>query len=126
MTMQRNINVEDLTEPLTLATDTYLSREYAAAEAERLWPRVWQHVGRVEEIPNAGDYFTYDIVDDSILVVRSDDGVIKAYHNVCSHRGRQLVDVPEGSHSAQGRRKLFVCGYHGWRYDLDGKCQRIL
>src|SRR5581483_4168129 len=47
---------------------------------------------------------------------------IRAYHNVCSHRGRRLVDAPPGGHSAQGSRKLFVCGFHGWRYDLNGKC----
>jgi len=121
-----NIEVEELSEPLTLSAEVYLSREYARAEGDKLWAKVWQHVGRVEELPNVGDYFTYDIGEDSILVVRSGPDTIKAYHNVCSHRGRQLVDTASGAHSASGKRKLFVCGYHGWRYDLDGKCVHML
>jgi phenylpropionate dioxygenase-like ring-hydroxylating dioxygenase large terminal subunit len=123
---QKNIEVEELAEPLTLAVETYLSEDYAKAEGDKLWSKVWQHVGRVEEIPNVGDFFTYEIGDNSILIVRAAEDTIKAYHNVCSHRGRQLVDVPSGTHNASGRRKLFVCGYHGWRYDLDGKCTHML
>ncbi|HMJ55563.1 MAG TPA: aromatic ring-hydroxylating dioxygenase subunit alpha, partial [Polyangiaceae bacterium] len=82
----------------------------------------WQHAGRVEEIPNVGDYLTYDIADDSIVIVRSAPDTIKAYHNVCSHRGRRLVDTPPGAHSAHGQKNTFICGFHAWRYDLDGKC----
>ena len=69
-----------------------------------MWAKVWQHAGRVEEIPNVGDYLTYDIGDDSIVIVRSAPDTIKAYHNVCSHRGRRLVDTPPGAHSALARR----------------------
>ncbi len=117
-----NVDVEELAEPLTFSVQPYLSEEYARAESEKLWPKVWQHAGRVEEIPNVGDFLTYEIGDDSVLVVRSASDKIKAYHNVCSHRGRRLVDTPPRAHSAHGRRNLFVCGFHGWRYDLDGKC----
>lgn len=117
-----NLEVEELAEPLTFSVEPYLSEEYARAEADRLWPKVWQHAGRVEEIPNVGDFLTYDIGDDSIIVVRTAPDAIKAYHNVCSHRGRRLVDTPSGAHSTSGKRKLFVCGFHGWRYDLEGKC----
>jgi phenylpropionate dioxygenase-like ring-hydroxylating dioxygenase large terminal subunit len=117
-----NVSIEDLSEPLTFSVEPYISAEYARAEGDRLWSRVWQHAGRVEEIPNVGDYITYDIGRDSILLVRTAPETIKAYHNVCSHRGRQLVDTPAGAHSACGKRKMFVCGFHGWRYDLDGKC----
>lgn len=120
-----NIDIEDLTKPLKLSLDPYLSPEYAALEGDRLWARVWQQACRVEDIPKVGDYITHDVGDDSIIVLR-DDGGIRAFHNVCSHRGRQLVDVPHGQHSARGNRKLFVCGYHGWTYGLDGQCTRIL
>jgi nitrite reductase/ring-hydroxylating ferredoxin subunit len=113
---------EDLSEPVTFPVEAYISPEYAHAEREKLWPKVWQHAGRVEEIPNVGDYITYDILDDSILIVRTATDTIKAFYNVCSHRARQLVDVPQGTHSACGAKKQFVCGFHGWRYDLDGKC----
>jgi phenylpropionate dioxygenase-like ring-hydroxylating dioxygenase large terminal subunit len=117
-----NVNVEELSEPLTYPVEAHTSAEYARAEGDKLWSKVWQHAGRVEEIPNAGDYLTYDIGDDSIVIVRSDRDTIKAYHNVCSHRGRRLIDAPPGAHSAHGQKKQFVCGFHAWRYDLDGKC----
>jgi phenylpropionate dioxygenase-like ring-hydroxylating dioxygenase large terminal subunit len=120
-----NIDVEDLSEPLLLAHSVYLSKEFARLETESLWPRVWQHVCRAEELPNVGDFITYDIGEESILVVRSAPDKIKAFYNVCSHRGRQLIEAPSGAHSSAGKRKLFVCGYHGWRYDLDGKCVHI-
>jgi phenylpropionate dioxygenase-like ring-hydroxylating dioxygenase large terminal subunit len=117
-----NVSVEDLAEPLTFPVEAYVSAEYARAEGDRLWSKVWQHAGRVEEIPNVGDYLTYDIGADSIVVVRSAPDTLKAFHNVCSHRGRRLVDAPPGAHCAQGHKQGFVCGFHGWRYDLDGKC----
>jgi phenylpropionate dioxygenase-like ring-hydroxylating dioxygenase large terminal subunit len=94
--------------------EDYLSREFAELEAENLWPKVWQIACRLEEIPNKGDYLTYDIVDESIIVVRASDGEVKAFYNVCPHRGTQLT---EGCGSA----KQFVCSFHGWRFGLDGR-----
>lgn len=121
--MMRTADVkEDMSEAVTFGVDAYVSRDYAQLERDKLWSRVWQHAGRVEEIPNVGDFFTYDILDDSILVVRTAPDTIKAFHNVCSHRGRQLVSPAQGAHSACGGKKQFVCGFHGWTYDLDGKC----
>ncbi|WP_018637898.1 aromatic ring-hydroxylating oxygenase subunit alpha [Parafrankia elaeagni] len=112
---------EPLSEPFTIGLDAYLSPEYARAERDKLWRKVWQQVGRVEEIPQVGDFLTYEILDDSVIVVRSAPDRIRAYHNVCSHRGRPLVDVPPGAHDARGRKRQWVCGFHGWRYDLDGE-----
>ncbi|AYJ85150.1 aromatic ring-hydroxylating dioxygenase subunit alpha (plasmid) [Sphingomonas paeninsulae] len=89
------------------------SPEFARYEAERLWPFVWQIACRLEEIPKVGDFVTYDIVDDSIVVIRTSPTEIKAYHNVCPHRGRQLT---EGC----GRTKMFKCRFHGWEFDLQG------
>lgn len=120
------IQVEDLSEPLTYTNEAFTCPEYAKEESDKLWAKVWQQAGRVEEIPEIGNYITYDIMDDSIIIVRTEEDTIKAFYNVCSHRGRQLVDVPEGSHSACGRKQNFVCGYHGWVYNLEGKCTRIL
>jgi phenylpropionate dioxygenase-like ring-hydroxylating dioxygenase large terminal subunit len=117
-----NVSVEELSEPLTFPVEAHISPEYARAEGDRLWSKVWVHAGRVEEIPEVGDYLTFDIGTDSIVMVRSAPDTIKAFHNVCSHRGRQLVDTPPGAHCAHGRKKMFVCGFHGWRYDLDGNC----
>ena len=62
---------EDLSEPMTIGVDAYISEDYARAERDKLWRKVWQQVGRVEEIPEVGSYLTYDILDDSIIVVRT-------------------------------------------------------
>ena len=107
--------------PLTIGVEAYISQTYARAEGDKLWSKVWQQVGRVEEIPKVGDFLTYEILDDSVIIVRSTPDTISAYHNVCSHRGRRLVDTPPGAHEARGQARQFICGFHGWRYDLDGK-----
>jgi phenylpropionate dioxygenase-like ring-hydroxylating dioxygenase large terminal subunit len=111
---------EELVEPVTIGVEAYISADYARAERDRLWRKVWQQVGRIEEIPNVGSYLSYEILDDSIVVVRTAADRIKAFHNVCVHRGRRLVDTPAGAKRACGQKQSFVCGYHGWRYSLDG------
>jgi phenylpropionate dioxygenase-like ring-hydroxylating dioxygenase large terminal subunit len=112
---------EPLSAPMTIGVEAYISEEYARAEGDKLWAKVWQQVERVEEIPRVGDFLTYEILDDSIIVVRTAPDTIRAYHNVCAHRGRKLIDTPDGAHDARGSRKQFVCGFHGWRYDLEGR-----
>ncbi len=117
---------EDLVEPVTIGVEAYTSEDYVRAERDKLWRKVWQQVGRIEEIPEVGNFLTYDILDDSILVVRTAPDTIKAYYNVCSHRGRRLVDTPPGSKNAKGEKVRFVCGFHGWTYDLEGRCTHVL
>jgi len=119
---QVNVTIDDLSEPVTFSVEPYISEEYARSEGDKLWSKVWQHAGRVEEIPEVGDYLTYDIGADSIIIARSASDTIKAYHNVCSHRGRRLIDAPPGAHSACGNKSALTCGFHAWTYDLDGKC----
>lgn len=114
-------STEPLSTPLTIGVEAYISREYARAEGDKLWAKVWQQVGRIEEIPRVGDFLTYEILDDSLIVVRTSADTIRAYHNVCSHRGRRLVDTPDGARDARGSAKQFVCGFHGWRYNLEGE-----
>jgi phenylpropionate dioxygenase-like ring-hydroxylating dioxygenase large terminal subunit len=137
MNKPERITTEDLSETLTFPAEAYISRDYAEAEAERLWSRVWQQAGRVEEIPEVGSYITYNIGHDSILIVRTAVDAIKAYHNVCPHRGRRLVGnnrggghglLPQskGEHSACGRQGSFACPYHAWTFNLDGKATHIL
>ena len=117
---------EQLSKPVTIPVDAYISPEYARAERDRLWNKVWLQVGRVEEIPEAGNYLTYEIAGESILIVRAGPDQIQAYYNVCPHRGRRLVDTPEGARNASGKRAQFVCAYHGWRFNLDGENTHIL
>ncbi len=95
------------------------SEEFHRLEMERLWPRVWQIACREEEIPNVGDYVNYEIGDESILIVRNTADSIKAFYNVCSHRGRRLRD------DARGTVKHFFCRYHAWTFDLEGKVASI-
>ena len=99
--------------------DHYLSREIVQLEKRHLWPRVWQLACRLEEIPYVGDYVTYDILDESIIVVRETPERIRAFHNVCQHRGRRLT---EGC----GTAPRLTCRYHAWQWGLDGKVLRIL
>ncbi len=116
---------EELTEPVTIAAEAYISEEYARQERDKLWRKVWLQGGRVEEIPEVGNYLTYEILDDSIVVVRTAPDKISAYYNVCPHRGRRLVDTPKGARNACGRKKQFVCNFHGFRYNLDGECVHV-
>lgn len=121
-----NIRVEEVGEPLTYGTEAFLSRDYAKAEGDRLWSRVWQIVERVEDFHEVGDFVTYDVGDDSIIVIKTGEDSFNAFHNVCPHRGRQLVDVPKGQHSVRGNRRNFICGFHGWTFDTEGNNTYIL
>jgi len=94
----------------------YTSRAFFAKEEEKLWGHVWQWACREDDIPEAGDYFVYEIVEKSVLVVRTESGEIKAYPNACLHRGTQLK--PAGS---CGRSKELRCPFHGFTWSLDGK-----
>ncbi|BBZ69544.1 aromatic ring-hydroxylating oxygenase subunit alpha [Mycobacterium paraseoulense] len=97
----------------------YYDAEFYALEAETFWPRVWQMACRLEEIPKAGDFVEYEILDQSIIVVRVDADTVRAYHNACRHRGVKLV---EGS----GSRRTFVCPFHGWCWGIDGRSTFVL
>lgn len=92
----------------------YYDPEFYRLEAELLWPRVWQMACRLEEIPGPGDFVEYEILDDSVVVVRVDADTVRAYHNACRHRGVKLV---QGS----GTRRTLVCPFHGWCWGLDGR-----
>lgn len=121
-----NISVEDLAEPLTYPVEAFISPEYAKAEREKLWPKIWQMAGRLEEIPKVGDFFTYNILDESIIIVRAAADKIKAFYNVCPHRGRQLINTPDDVNCVTGSKNSFVCGFHGWNYNLDGENTFVL
>ncbi len=117
---------EQLEEAVTIGAEAYISEDYARAERDKLWRKVWLQAGRVEDIPEIGNFLTFEILDDSIVIIRSAADQIRAYHNVCPHRGRRLVDVPKGARNASGRRAQFVCGFHGWRFNLEGENTHIL
>jgi phenylpropionate dioxygenase-like ring-hydroxylating dioxygenase large terminal subunit len=93
----------------------YTSPEYAAAEHDLMWAKTWQWACHVDHIPEPGDYYVYEVGHHSALVVRADDGSIKAYYNACMHRGTQLR-MP----STCGFARELKCPFHGWTWSLDG------
>ena len=115
----------------TYGTEAFLSRDYLEDEKTKLWPKVWQMVERLEDFPDVGDWITYNVADESIIVMRVAERDVpeafRAFHNVCPHRGRQLVSVPDGVHDVRGKgRKNFICGFHGWTFDTEGNNSYIL
>ena len=117
--------IEELSTPVTIDPEAYISEDYACAERDQLWRKVWLQAGRLEDIPNVGNYITYDIGDDSVIIVRTGADEIKAYHNVCPHRGRRLIDTPPGQRNARGKKTNLICGFHGWTFNLQGQCTFI-
>ncbi len=84
-----------------------------------MWPRVWQLACTVDHVAEPGDYFEYRCGPYSVLVVRGDDGDLRAFQNVCRHRGNSLC-----AGSGSDLREL-RCGYHGWTWDLAGSLKRV-
>ena len=98
--------------------DRYLSREWHEKEKACLWSRVWQFACREEQLPEVGSYIVYEIADQSYLVTRVSEDEIKAYPNVCLHRGRLLKTY-------DGRCSEFRCPFHGFAWHLDGGLKHI-
>lgn len=97
----------------------YYDRDYMEREWEQLWTRVWLIAGPRSDLNEPGDYFTFEIGRESIIVVLGDDSQIRAFYNVCQHRGNRLVL------NDQGCVKKFTCSFHSWCYTLDGKNESI-
>lgn len=92
----------------------YTSLEYARREWEHMWTRVWLMAGRASDVPEPGDYFSFEIGPESILVIRQADGSLAARYNVCMHRGTRLREP------GRGHAQRFACPFHGWQYGIDG------
>jgi phenylpropionate dioxygenase-like ring-hydroxylating dioxygenase large terminal subunit len=100
--------------------ERYTSPEFAALEWERMWTRTWLLAGPVSDLEKVGDYFTFEIGRESIIVSRSAPERIDAFYNVCQHRASQVV-VQRGC----GHARSFVCPYHLWTYDLSGRLRGL-
>ena len=105
-----------------LPTEPYVSEEYFALERDRVFRRSWINVGRTDEVPGAGDYFVRDVAvcKVSVLVIRGSDGVVRGFHNVCSHRSNKLVLDERGSCPGS-----LNCHFHNWVYSDKGKLVRV-
>ena len=106
----------DLFEPMgsaPLEASRYTSEDFARAERERMWPHVWQFAAREEDLPEPGDYVVYENAGRSWLIARQDDGSVRAFHNVCLHRGRKLS-------TEDGVADRSTCPFHGFTWNKDG------
>lgn len=101
-----------------LPASRYTSEDFARLERERMWPHVWQFAAREEDIPEAGDYTVFENAGRSWLVSRQDDGSVRAFHNVCLHRGRKL-------RTEDGNADSFTCPFHGFSWKKDGSFDRM-
>ena len=105
---------------LSLGQKFYTDPDFYRLDLETIFYRDWLFAGHDCEIPAPGDYFTLQIGDYPIIVVRGPDGSIRALHNSCRHRGSRICPAPKGA------VKRFVCPYHQWTYDLAGGLIRTL
>ena len=99
----------------SLPQEFYLNELIYQSDLECVWRRGWLFAGFSCEIPNKGDFITFRVGDDSIIVVKQDQSNFAAFHNLCRHRGALICD------GAQGNVKTFVCPYHQWTYGLTGE-----
>jgi phenylpropionate dioxygenase-like ring-hydroxylating dioxygenase large terminal subunit len=107
-------SVTDVATAATLPAELYTSPDVLAFEREALFARQWLCVGRLERIPNPGDWFTTIVCDEPIVVVRDKHGAVNALSAVCQHRAMQVCD-------GAGNDSKFTCPYHHWSYALDGR-----
>lgn len=100
--------------------DRFTSQEFFQQEVEHMWPRTWQWACREEHIPEPGDYYVYEVVGLSLIVVRTKEYGIKAFYNACLHRGTKLKPSASEGFSAD-----ISCPFHGWSWNLDGTMKHL-
>ena len=114
----------------TLPSSWYLSDEIFSLEREHIFFRDWVCAGREEQLPEPGDHRVLDLYGQSILLLRNREGKLRAFYNVCRHRGARLCPGPDDDDSVLAlkggvvARRSIICPYHAWTYDLDGRLQK--
>lgn len=103
----------------TLDKARYTDPTKMPLEWHGIWTRCWLFAGLVSDLPDPGDYFTYNIGRESIVVMRDEVEEVRAFYNVCQHRGNRIFTSQSGS------VRQIACPYHGWRYGLDGTLQEV-
>ena len=104
----------DLARARTLPASWYVDPEAHRADLRRIFGRTWQFVGHMGQLATPGDHLTARVGHEDVLVVRGEDGALRAFSNVCRHRAGAVV-------LGAGNRRKFQCQYHGWLYDLEGR-----
>ena len=113
-------------DPQRIPVQRYYDEEFYEMELEYLWPHVWQMACRLEQIPREGDWVEYQNVGQSVIIVNTGAGGIKAYYNACRHRGVPLAGSPKKNDFSTGyfgncKQSGFVCPFHGWRFNMHGE-----
>lgn len=98
---------------------TYHSEELTELEKEVLFRRHWQLACHVSDVPEKGSYITFDLAGDRAIIMRGDDNEVRAFHNLCRHRGSRVLPKDHGR-----CKNVMVCPFHGWSYNLDGTLRR--
>jgi len=104
-----------LSEAWTIPASWYVDPRIFDLERQTVFARTWQMVGSVDQVRNPGEYITCDVADNPLLVIRGNDGVLRAFFNVCRHHAAAVATGSEGQVSS------LRCPYHGWTYSLDGE-----
>jgi Rieske 2Fe-2S family protein len=104
------------TQPKTLPARYYTDTNLFQRELDTIFGQMWFCGGRTEQIPNPGDYFLCEVAGESLIVTRENGGAIRAFYNVCRHRGTRICRDEHGKFAGR-----IQCPYHGWTYGLDGK-----
>jgi choline monooxygenase len=99
----------------TIPSSWYFDPDIYAAERRTVFGDSWQAVGRADQVASPGRYFTADVAGEPLLVVRDEEGILRAFYNVCRHRAARVAPEVAGSATR------FRCSYHGWTYDLAGR-----
>jgi Rieske 2Fe-2S family protein len=100
----------------TLPAEYYVSGEYFARELDTLFRQMWICAGRTEEVAAPGQFVVRELPGDNVVITRSQEGSIHAFHNVCRHRGTRLCTETAGTFAGS-----IQCPYHAWTYGLDGR-----
>jgi phenylpropionate dioxygenase-like ring-hydroxylating dioxygenase large terminal subunit len=103
----------------TLPPRVYTDPAVYGQESERLFRGGWLCAGRIDQIPNPGDYVTLDLLDEPLMVVRDKDDSVRVLSRVCRHRSSDLL--PSSEPVERGNTTTFKCPYHAWTYGLDGR-----
>lgn len=98
----------------TMPAWTYTSQEFFNREVEKIWRKMWNFIGSVDQVAGKGDYFTLTFAGVPLIILRDQEGTLRAFANTCRHRGCELLE-------GKGNTKLIVCPYHSWTYELGGK-----
>jgi choline monooxygenase len=105
--------------PVRIPTERYTSAGWAELEHTKVWPKVWQLACSLDHVAHPGDFFEHTLGNYSVMIVRGDDGELRAFQNVCLHRGNELC------HGSGSGLTEIRCGYHRWSWDLAGRLREV-